>query len=507
MEGTREGPLREIAAWTEDFSAPNILWLKGHPGVGKSAIAASVIHQLRENRRLGSQFIFRRQESNVSTPHALWRTVAFDLSRQYPGIRQKIIVELDADPHLIQTDKSEELFEKLVYTPLAGMEGVPDGRLPVIVIDGLDECGGLDGGNSQHRKDLLATLSKWHNLPPKIKIIVTSREERDIEKVLKDGSQLIELPTGANIDHLSSEDITTFLKAGFKEIVDQKDLRPDWPGPNAIQELSTLAKGLFMWAKVVVEFIADGVPSKQLERILKEKSQVDGMSNLYKTVLQVSFHQPTPDVLAAFQSMLGTIMLSKQSLSKKAIGDLHSIDPETMSDILHRLHSVVSQSGNILIITHQSFVDFLINPLCPDDFRLTLETEEARLTLACLETMKHGLHFNICGLESSYHMNQDVSDMEMRVKDNISPHLSYSCRHWADHLGASAYEKDVVMQARGFMEVQFLFWLEVMSVMGRMDLALRSMSSVMKWIKVRISPGVLCALDLWDMVLSDSQRG
>jgi hypothetical protein len=247
---------------------------------------------------------------------------------------------------------------------------------------------------------------------------------------------------------------------------------------------------------VVVEFIADGVPSKQLERILKEKSQVDGMSNLYKTVLQVSFHQPTADVLAAFRAILGTIMLSKQSLSKKAIEDLHSIDPETMSDILHRLHSVVSQSGNILIITHQSFVDLLINPLCPDDFRLTLETEEARLTLACLETMKHGLQFNICGLESSYHMNEDVSDMEMRVKDNISPHLSYSCWHWADHLGASAYEKGVVVQAREFMEVQFLFWLEVMSVMGRMDLALRSMSSVMNWMKVRISPGVLCGLDL-----------
>jgi hypothetical protein len=149
--------------------------LKGHPGVGKSAIAASIIHQLRESRRLGSQFIFRRQESNVSTPHALWRSVAFDLSQQYPGIRQKITVELDADPHLIKTDKSEELFEKLVYAPLAGMEGVPDGRLPVIVIDGLDECGGLDGENSQHHKDLLTALSKWHNLPPKIKIIVTSR--------------------------------------------------------------------------------------------------------------------------------------------------------------------------------------------------------------------------------------------------------------------------------------------------------------------------------------------
>jgi len=58
--------------------------------------------------------------------------------------------------------------------------------------------------------------------------------------------------------------ITIFLRQGFKDIVAQKDLKPNWPGPDTIQELSTLAKGLFMWAKVVVEFITDGVPSKQL---------------------------------------------------------------------------------------------------------------------------------------------------------------------------------------------------------------------------------------------------
>ena len=41
MEGTRLDILGKINAWTTDFDAPNILWLKGHPGVGKSAIATS----------------------------------------------------------------------------------------------------------------------------------------------------------------------------------------------------------------------------------------------------------------------------------------------------------------------------------------------------------------------------------------------------------------------------------------------------------------------------------
>jgi hypothetical protein len=285
----------------------------------------------------------------------------------------------------------------------------------------------------------------------------------------------------------------------------QKHLKSDWPGSDAVTELSTLAKGLFMWAKLVVDFIAAGVPSKQLERIRMEKSQIDGMSNLYKTILEVSFHQRFPDVLAAFQSIFGTIMLSKQVLSKDTIANLHSIDPETMSHILHKLHSVVSESSDALRITHQSFVDFLIDEICPDEFRIKLGKEEGRFTLACLETMKRELRFNICGLESSYLMNSEVSDMDIRIKDNISHHLSYSCSHWADHLKASDLEGDITMRIKYFMERQFLFWLEVMSILGKMDLALRSMSWASGWLKVRISLARLCASDLQGMASLDPQ--
>jgi hypothetical protein len=238
-----------------------------------------------------------------------------------------------------------------------------------------------------------------------------------------------------------------------------------------------------------------------------EKSQIDGMSNLYKTLLQVSFHQPSANVLVAFRSILGTVILSKYSLSKNTIADLRSINPEIMSHILHKLHSVVSESGDALRITHQSFVDFLINQLCPDEFHIKLVKEEGRLTLACLETMKRELRFNICGLESSYLMNSEVSDMDVRIKNNISHHLFYSCSHWADHLTASDLEGNIAIQIKDFMEVRFLFWLEVMSVTGKMDLALKLMSLASNWLKVRMSLAMLHAPDLQGMASSDSQSG
>jgi hypothetical protein len=38
MEGTRKGVFKEIDGWLNDFRAPNVLWVSGCPGSGKSGI-------------------------------------------------------------------------------------------------------------------------------------------------------------------------------------------------------------------------------------------------------------------------------------------------------------------------------------------------------------------------------------------------------------------------------------------------------------------------------------
>jgi pantothenate kinase-related protein Tda10 len=56
MEGTRQWIIDQIHTWLNDFQAPNILWLGGSPGAGKSTIASTLVSQLAELGRLGSSF-------------------------------------------------------------------------------------------------------------------------------------------------------------------------------------------------------------------------------------------------------------------------------------------------------------------------------------------------------------------------------------------------------------------------------------------------------------------
>src|SRR5882724_1733642 len=78
LRGTRMDVLQKIHHWVADNQAPNILWLKGNPGAGKTAVASSLVSELGTN--LGSRFYFKRDDAAVNNPIVLWRTVAYDLA-------------------------------------------------------------------------------------------------------------------------------------------------------------------------------------------------------------------------------------------------------------------------------------------------------------------------------------------------------------------------------------------------------------------------------------------
>ena len=140
MDGTREDIMAKIDEWCDNLdTSSNILWIRGFPGVGKSAIAQKLASKLKSSHRFGSSFFFQRELATVQTPVSIWRTIAFDLSREYPSTRSAIVAKLKDNEIDLENTDAEELFRSLVEEPLKQSSDVPPGRLPVVVIDAMDE--------------------------------------------------------------------------------------------------------------------------------------------------------------------------------------------------------------------------------------------------------------------------------------------------------------------------------------------------------------------------------
>ncbi|PVG00008.1 WD40 repeat-like protein [Serendipita vermifera] len=485
MKGTREDIFSTIDGWLTDFDGPNILWLKGHPGSGKSAIASSLVERLFHLKPLGANFFFQRDNAATTTSNALWRMVAFELSRQYPGVRKILVAKLRADEIYPATTNIESLFKHCIFDALVASEDIPIGRLPVIVIDALDECGGLEGSLSVQRRALMKTLESWSKLPRKFKLLVTSRGEIDIEQTFQATSHVsITLSTGHDVSIHSLNDIREYLKHEFRIIASRYSvsLNAEWPGELTIDALTKKASGLFIWAKTVIRFINMGPPKNQL-KLLSEGSGLYGMANLYSRLLEITFPEQTVQYASATRSIFATIILAKRPLSASSITKLLNVEGDLVEDVCIRMRSVLD-TQSLLRISHQSFVDFLLDEkICPPTFYIQPDRWEQALTMACLQMMEKELRFNICGLESSYVRNSDIPGLASRVDASLSPELLYSCHFWAEHLFESKKNDEIYSMIEGFMNNRFLYWLEVLSLRRQVNQASSVLRLLNDWIR------------------------
>jgi hypothetical protein len=402
-------------------------------------------------------------------------------------VRKHLLAALKEDETIPTSVDVEKLFRQLIEEPIVASEEISPERLPIVIIDALDECGGLNGQHSEARRSLMRTLGSWSRLPGQFKLIVTSRDESDIMRAFsRTKHHPIEISAGQMVEAQSSQDIRKFITNQLQErVVDQYEdsLPPNWPGPRIIENLADKAAGLFIWAQTVVKFISLGEPHKRLNLVL-EGSGTGDMNALYSQILSTAFGHATEEEIYDFRRVLGTIILAKEPLSFSSLQLLLSLEAPAVRHICNGLQSIL-ESRDTLRFHHQSSADFLIDPdRCPQIFLIRPEQQRRSLTLVCLETMKRELKFNICHLESSYVRNNDIPDLASRVKEWIPPHVSYSCQFWAKHLEETTFDTELLDRVEYFMSNLFLVWLEVLSLTRRVNVALRMLRLLIRWLQV-----------------------
>jgi len=400
-------------------------------GEGKTTIATTVACRLKAACNLGATFFFRRDIDDRSHPDHVISSIAFQLSYHQGYIADAVCRVLVAQPDVDRAPTSNQFYD-LLLDPLQKCRAQLSKPI-VIVLDAVDQC-----GSAKERKKLLDVLTRLPDLPPMLKVLISSRPEKDIRDAFEqiDPKALIQhdLSTGES-RRTVRDDIKKYFAAWGERMERRYPDRcksNDWK--KSLDVLADRADGIFIWASTAQRFIEDEEvydPKQQLEIVLAgthnhRNSPSAVLDALYSSILSQAYTaNASNDSLKTFKETVGSILTTKYPLPPLALSRLlHPTltNPYTAYD---KLYGAVSKLRSVLFLPtrkdmhtlplrfiHQSFNDFLTSKQRAQQFFLDPLTHHSRMMSACIHILKPRIH------------DPDFSDAEVK----------YAFRSWCYHL-------------------------------------------------------------------------
>jgi hypothetical protein len=384
---TRVSVTQEIFEWMKNTSRiHNILWVFGLAGVGKTAVAQTVAESAMNEQILGVAFFISRQRRQ-NDPARFFISIACQLTLQDEQYQQSVGEQLSADPGLLKRDMKTQ-FQKLIVEPLSGLNRE---RKLLIIIDGLDECQGIDD-----QRSIINLIASTAQLSLPVIWMICSRPEFQIKSAFEadDVKRCCWRREITVDDSETRRDIERFLWDRFHAIAAKFGIR-DWPVADELGKLISAASGYFVYAETVSRYIEDPYiadPETQLEGVLRfidspatpsTLNPFHFLDQLYMEILKDIQPQQLPHAL----QLIGISSLYP-SLPVLQLANLLGYRRNRFEAILRRFYSVAEVPSekhcqNPLRIIHTSFMDFLKDPNRSGQFALDLDQLHAHFAKAC----------------------------------------------------------------------------------------------------------------------------
>ncbi|EMD32809.1 hypothetical protein CERSUDRAFT_161328 [Gelatoporia subvermispora B] len=482
MANTRVQLLLDLNSWSRNPSTHRVFWLDGMAGTGKSAIARSLCHSLRDAGLLGASFFCARGiRDDVKR---IIPTLAMTLARHNGLYKLALLDILQATPDAAHA-RLEVQVECLLKKPLFEAFG---GKPPalVLVIDALDEC-----ADDKATEVILSELiTQSPDIP--VKFFVTSRPEPYIRAQFNMRPNLYDVVRLHDIEQdIVEADISLYLSRRLHNIRDSRERSDpsyefpvEWPGHTDIETVTRLAGKLFIYAFTVAEYVRND-PVERLEKLTAflvsaGKPLTKALDDMYFFILSKAMNPNERDADEIFMTkrILAIILTVREHLRVSTLSELVGIPVRRIRGMLDPLHAVVympSRDDTGAVSTfHASFGDYLTARERAQDFFIDTPSGQYDLAQACIKVMSSDLlHFNVTGCATSYLPNAQQTLAVLPVQ------LIYSCLHWPHHVTTASGLSKLLLRLEKVLREKFLFWLEVLSAVGKAHLASQLLMRVM----------------------------
>ncbi|KIL56963.1 hypothetical protein M378DRAFT_423551 [Amanita muscaria Koide BX008] len=507
FEGTRVALLREMADWATDPDESKMYVLSGLAGIGKSTVAYTIASRAANPtlNLLGASFFFSRDEADRNNAKKLFTTIAYQLcvydERFAKAIGDVLVTERGS---AATTKDPQEQLQILIVEPLRSI--VQSRARPIlVVVDALDECNEDDGHY------VVQGLSQLVRELPSFKVILATRPgQPHLDRFLcSQGDHKIFRLQDIE-DMVVDGDIRLYLSHSLSlEAVRERYPRREWcASGEEIGSLVGAAGRLFIIASTAVRYIFDksaSNPAAQMQKLLRAFTRYltpdtpfKDLDQFYTVILRnaVPENCHNVDTISRYQSVVGAIVFVQRPLPVSALAQLINIDVVEIREVLDNLQSVILLgSDDVPRIYHKSFPDYLTDEARCKDPRLRIDTKICHIHIAtrCFEIMDKGLKRNVLGLgdPARFMSNEDGLKedgiRDERIQEKIPQQLRYACVYWVNHLEVNVEDEVLMNGLEKFVDGHMLYWFEVLSLIGKLDSAHRSIRVVLKLLKSRSS--------------------
>ncbi|KAF7979092.1 hypothetical protein HWV62_43608 [Athelia sp. TMB] len=459
-----------------DQSSNRFVWLRGSPGTGKTAISKSIAIELRKQGRLAASFYFEKTGSNrfAHSTDRFSSTLAHQLANFHPLYRHTLFCHLRAR----HGDYPPSPLAQLLELVIARLDEHPDMPFPssVIVLDGLDECGGSDQTALEDLMDLILELSR---LPSSVKFFISSRPEGAISRAWSRHPQTKYIVT-EDVDHIRAEENREDIAKFVRERLRARDRgSPNWPPSDKdIGIFADQCQGIFEIARIRVRFLEQETPAgarmdEVFNMLIQTRSGPAGVSQFaqeYLWILRRAF--PSPDEIglntlqkdirkrarARFRTVIGAILAMRWPLRVKELSLLLQMEESDVTSALTALSSIIQiqaiYTGRAEIsFFHATCSEFLCGKFnepgsAVDPVFLFEDTVGSILAAPCLDLLVKQLQ---------------PGKMLDTVSDGYDVVMCYASHSWAYHLDLAPHSplsSTLLAALRPFLSQYLLAWLE-----------------------------------------------
>jgi len=478
MEGTREAIIQEILDWLKKVTkSSSILWLQGPAGHGKTALEFTIAEICKREGLLIGSFFFSNRIANCSDGGVLFSTLAAQLIQAFPKTKRYIDKAIRNDPHIFNKSLETQMralvvepiqriatMARVINTVTFGLKSYPT----LIVIDGLDECAGLDVQDEIIK--VIGDLVQQLRLP--LRFLIASRPEPNIceafdklqSRLSKDSLSTLLLTE----DALTRRDIQIYFEGKFSELRARHSYLPAaWPGPDIIMRLVNKASGQFIYATTIIIYVSspDDRPDDRLNVILELLDMPAGdapyapLDQLYSYIVRTVKHRT--EVLM----ILGQLILAKEmsneedilgspsnSTSQNRMEAILNLRSGDVKRLLNRMHSVVNVAEDLKLL-HTSFQDFLSDPTRSKDFAVNLPEARKVLGLAYIRAIRGPP--SICVLNSSSDLFTVLTSSRLQLRPvltwSLQVNFNQICQKCAKHSSTVEQQSSSKSSLRNWM--------------------------------------------------------